>query len=243
MKSYIRRIAEYSMVGGIGLAVVVSIQGCSDSRSTQNTKASSIQSIRKEPKPSLITIKQVSTNPDYYEVVGYSASGTGHEVMVVDKNGNRFLMSDYDLTTIALNETQRVLNGDSRLAKPVNKTTGLSRDEAILVSATAALVGVTTTNQLLKNNNFKQHFQRLAALFPRMISEATSTSTASYSSRNYYSSSTPTPTTNPTPTPVPTASRSNTSDSSSSSRRSGFFGDSSSSSSSSSRSGGYSSGG
>ena len=211
---HIKKAASYSMVGGIGLAVIANLQGCAPEapempapdQQSQEDIAQLEQDLRNQNY--FLVISQIAASPDKYELAErYPTEGATRAVLKT-LDGKERILSNEELTELAKAEAAKVEAGTSGLTSEASASSGggLSLGEMILASAAGSLIGGMLANRLANNANAKARTQ------------ASTRPAASVSSANNRARSTPRANAKP---------------------KSGFFGGSSGSNRSSSRAGSF----
>lgn len=164
MQPYIKKIASYSMVGSIGVVIMVSLSGCGDDQTAlqkpEAPKTESIAQAANAEQGFFLVLKQTGANPDTYELQEKYPSSSGTKAIVKDLQGNERVLTEAELKKIAEEEAKRVEEGSSNLTKPVAENQGLSLGETVLAAAAGALIGGMIANKLMGNSNYQQHQQQ-----------------------------------------------------------------------------------
>lgn len=149
MKEKIRKVSSYSMAGGLGLAFMAALTGCSDHREEEQAFT---QAAQKEGY--FIVIQQ--TGEKEYKIVEQYPSGSGTRAILRDMNGQERVLSEEELRQLSAEEQQRVADGSSNLLQPEGAMGGgMSLGEAILASAAGAIIGNMIANKLMNNPNYQ----------------------------------------------------------------------------------------
>lgn len=161
---HIKKAASYSMVGGLGLAVVANLQGCApdapeapalDQQQQQENIGQLEQDLQNQNY--FLVITQISASPDKYELAErYPTEGATRAVLKT-MDGKERVLSNEELTTLAKSEADKVEAGTSELTKEASASSGggLSLGEMILASAAGSLIGGMIANRLANNANAK----------------------------------------------------------------------------------------
>jgi hypothetical protein len=158
---HIKKVLSYSIAGSLGLTVVASLQGCSDSGpGTPNFDNLNADQGQNLDQSFFIVMRQTGTAPDTYELVEkHPTDGPTRAILQLPDGTERF-MSEQELQAIAEEEAARVEAGTSRLTEdPSMHSGGLSMGELLLASAAGALVGGMLANSLSRNANFQRNQQ------------------------------------------------------------------------------------
>jgi len=164
---HIKKATSYSMVGGLGLAVIANLQGCApeapempapDQQSQENI-AQLEQDLQNQNY--FLVISQISASPDKYELTErYPTEGATRAVLKT-MDGKEKVLSNEELTALAKAEADKVEAGTSGLTKEASASSGggLSLGEMILASAAGSLIGGMIANRLANNANAKARTQ------------------------------------------------------------------------------------
>lgn len=154
MKSYIRKIADAAMIGGVSAMVIGVLAGCNNQES--NTESTSIKDI----KNGAFVILEEQGDGKYKVLEEYPSAKT--HIVVRDKAGNERVLSEEEIEELLKEEEARIDNGTSDLTKSPESigSGGMSLGGAILASAAGALIGSYIGNKLFNNQNYQQNKQR-----------------------------------------------------------------------------------
>lgn len=170
MRHYIKKISNYSMVGGMGILAIFALAGCDD-KQKQQEKADAAKLAEAAKQQGQFMVIQESAPGKYKVVEQYPANGPSRAILK-DLNGTEKLLSEAELKALAEAEAKKVENNTSNLTKPPSEASmhsgGLSLGETILASAAGALIGGYIANKLFNNPNFQAN-QRVAT--PTSISK------------------------------------------------------------------------
>ena len=155
---HIKKALSYSIAGSLGLAVVASLHGCSDSTPPPPTNGGfDAGSSNGVEQPWFLVIEQTGSQPDTYRLVEkHPTSGPTRAILRMPDGSERFLSED-ELKEIAAEEAARVEAGTSRLTEdPSMHSGGLSLGETLVAAAAGALIGGMLANSLSRNSNFQR---------------------------------------------------------------------------------------
>jgi hypothetical protein len=153
----------YSILGSLGLTLVIGLQGCGqseESNKTTNTNGT-ISEASKSEQGLFLIIQQTAKDPDAFIIAEKHPSSTGTRAILKDMEGNERILTEAELKKMAEAEAAKVENGTSNLTQtPATHSPGLSLGETILASAAGALIGGMIANKLAGNSNYQQHQQQ-----------------------------------------------------------------------------------
>jgi len=155
---HIKKALSYSIAGSLGLAVVASLHGCSESTPPPSTSSGFDAGPSDGTEQSwFLVIEQTGSQPDTYNLVEkHPTSGPTRAILRMPDGTERFLSED-ELKQIAAEEAARVEAGTSRLTEdPSMHAGGLSLGETLVAAAAGALIGGMLANRLSGNRNFQR---------------------------------------------------------------------------------------
>lgn len=150
-KSYLRKISDAAVLGGMSAILVAGLLGC-DSDSDKSTS----QQISK--KQGVIVTLQEQENGSYIIIDEQPSSDGDTTIIVKDTQGNKRILSKEEVDSLVAEEAKKIDNGTSTLTS--SEGGGLGIGGAILASAAGALIGSYIGNKLFNNANYKANAQR-----------------------------------------------------------------------------------
>ncbi len=151
---HIKRIKDYSIIGGLGALLVVGLVGCESHQNEQNGDNKAFTNASQKQN-AFVVIQEVA--PKQYKIVDEYPS---HETRVILKtlDGKEKILSKEELDALIKEEAKKIDNGTSPLTNPsVNSGMGgMSLGETILASAAGAVLGSWIGNKLFNNQNYQQ---------------------------------------------------------------------------------------
>jgi hypothetical protein len=213
MKKYIKKVSNYSIVGGLGAVLVLGMSGCSDSGSNNNQNEGNSQAFTQAnaKEGAFVVIQEVGK--DQYQIVDeYPASET--RIILKKQDGTEKILTQAEIDELVAKEAQKIDNGTSALTNPSMSDGGggLSLGETLLASAAGAIIGSYIGSKLFNNSNYqnaRQNSYQNRSTYNRSVNSFKKSSTAR------------------------TGTKSTTTSKTTSTKKSGFFKSSKSSSSSS----------
>lgn len=146
----LRKIKDYAMVGGIGVAVAFALQGC------ENTNNQDSQILQTSQKSGAFVIIEEQEDGTYKVLEEYPSDET--RVLLKSKDGNERMLNQSEIDALIKLEEQKIDSGTSELTNPNGG--GLGLGGAILASMAGAILGSYIGNKLFNNPNFQQNAQR-----------------------------------------------------------------------------------
>ncbi len=144
------KIKDYAMVGGIGVAVALALQGCGDSNAQDSTILQNAQ------KNGAFVVIEEQQDGSYKILEEYPSDST--RVLLKEFNGQERMLSDEEISQLIAQEERKIDAGTSELTNP--NSGGLGLGGAILASAAGAILGSYIGNKLFNNPNYQANAQR-----------------------------------------------------------------------------------
>ena len=151
---HIKKVRDYSIVGGIGAILVVGLVGCESPSSTPKGDSRAF-SEASQKQNAFVVIEEVA--PKQYKIVSeYPANET--RVILKTLDGKEKILSKEELDALIKEEAKKIEAGTSPLTNPevANQVGGLSLGETILASAAGAVLGSWIGSKLFNNQNYQQ---------------------------------------------------------------------------------------
>jgi len=164
VNKHIRKISNYGMVGGLGVVVMATLQGCGDDPATHQTQQpqSQIQQQNIVKEGATVTIKEslnTENNTTSYKIIDEVPSVTSR-VILVDVKGNEKILSKEEIDKLVKEEEGKVDAGTSNLTKPpeeVASSGGMGLAGTLMASMAAGMLGAALMNKLSGNKNYEQN--------------------------------------------------------------------------------------
>ncbi len=151
---HIKKIRDYSIVGGIGAMLVVGLVGCESPQNNQKGDSRAFSEANQKQN-AFVVIQEVA--PKQYKIVNeYPSDET--RVILKTLDGKEKILTKEELDTLVKEEAKKIDNGTSPLTNPsVNSGMGgMSLGETILASAAGAVLGSWIGSKLFNNQNYQQ---------------------------------------------------------------------------------------
>ena len=202
---HIKKIADYSIVGGMGAVVMAGLAGCGDSAlpPQQSPQENTFQTAAQK-QGAFVVIQEVA--PKQYKIVDeYPSSET--RVILKSLDGKEKILSKEELDALIAEEAKKIEEGKSALTNPQMSTGmgGMGLGETILASAAGAILGSWIGSKLFNNPNYqakRQASYKNPQTYARSKNSFNKTRSASTRKSGYFGSkqSTATPGKSTTPT-------------------------------------------
>ncbi len=153
------------VAGGIGVMVMMSMQGCEDKQSKENAlkEASKAQG-------ALVIIDEVA--PGQYKIAEEYPSSTTR-IILRDQNGSERILTQEEIDALVKEESVKIDNNTSALTNPNISSGNMGLGGILLSSIAGAMIGSWIGNKLFNNQNYQN--QRAASYkSPQAYSRSTS---------------------------------------------------------------------
>ncbi len=176
---YIRKISDYMIAGGIGVMVLVSMQGCDQKDENKNALADAAKT-----QGALVIVDESATG-EYKIAEEYPSSTT--RVIVRKPDGSERILSQAEIDALVKEEAKKIDNNTSPLTNS-NMSSGQMGLGGILLSSIAGgMIGSwiggklfnnpTYQNQRATNYSSPQAYSRSATSFNKPMSTSSTSST------------------------------------------------------------------
>jgi hypothetical protein len=191
MNKHIKKISNYAMVGGVGVIVMATLQGCGDDAATHQQQ----QPQQQAPAPSVVkegATVTIEKQPDgSYKIMDEVPSAKTRIILVED--GKERILSQEEIDKLVKEEEARVEAGTSNLTKPpeeVKEAGGMGLAGTLMASMAAGMVGSMLMNKLMNNQNYQQN-RRTSYKSPQTYSRSQNSFKKTTTSRTSAKSSSP----------------------------------------------------
>jgi len=155
---YIKKISDYTIVGGLGAILITSFTACEQkSNDNQNNQSSFTQASTKQ---GAFVIIQKQQDGGYKIVEEFPSSST--RILLRELDGSERILSKEEIDRFVKQEAVRIDNGTSNLTKPQESISsgGMGMGEVLLSSIAGAMIGSYIGNKLFNNSNFQNNRSR-----------------------------------------------------------------------------------
>lgn len=154
MNKHIKKISNYTMIGGFSALALVALSGCDTQKPKSQDNVS--QSLQDSKKKGAFVILEEQSDGSYKVLEEYPSDRT--HVIVRDKNGNERILTQEEIDKLIKEEEKKINNGTSELTSTTGG--GLGLGGAILASAAGAILGGYIGNKLFNNPTYQQNQMR-----------------------------------------------------------------------------------
>ncbi len=159
---HIKKIADYSIVGGIGAILMVGLTGCDDPRAEQNiqNQTGSVGSEISQKQGAFVVIQE--TAPDKYKIVDEFPSDTTR-IILKKLDGSEKMLTQEEMDALVKSEAAKIDAGTSELTQNPDEVSsdsgGMGLGGTILASMAGAMLGSYIGNKLFNNQNYQKNRQ------------------------------------------------------------------------------------
>ena len=153
-KKYLKKISDYTVVGGLGAVLVLGLTGCEDRSQGQNQGQNAAFTNASQKQGAFVIIEK-NSNGAYAIADEFPATKT---TIVLRENGQERILSKAEIDALVAQENVKIDNGTSRLTNPDQaqmSNGGLGLGEVLLSSIAGAMIGSYIGNKLFNNSNYK----------------------------------------------------------------------------------------
>ncbi|WP_418180531.1 UPF0323 family lipoprotein [Aliarcobacter lanthieri] len=149
-RNYIKKISDYSMVGGLGAVLVLGLVGCNDTNQQQNQTGDSFTNASQQ-QGAFVVIEQASDG-SYKIADEFPASKT--TIVLRSPDGSERILSQEEIDKLVKEEEAKIDSGTSPLTNPEMSSGGMGLGGVLLSSIAGAMIGSWLGNKLFNNQNF-----------------------------------------------------------------------------------------
>lgn len=154
MNKHIKKISNYTMIGGFSALALVALSGCDTQKPKSQDNVS--QTLQDSKKKGAFVILEEQSDGSYKVLEEYPSEQT--HVIVRDKNGNERVLTQEEINKLIKEEEKKINNGTSELTSTTGG--GLGLGGALLASAAGAILGSYIGNKLFNNPAYQQNQMR-----------------------------------------------------------------------------------
>ncbi len=155
-KKYLKKISDYTVVGGLGAVLLVGLTGCEDKGMGQTQGGSDTAFTNASQKEGAFVIIEQRPNGGYTIADEFPASKT--TIVLRNPDGTERILSQAEIDALVAEEAKKIDNGTSALTNPDQAqmtSGGLGLGEVLLSSIAGALIGSYIGNKLFNNQNYQ----------------------------------------------------------------------------------------
>ena len=156
---YIKKISDYTMVGGLGALLVVGLVGCDDASSSKPSQGQSDAFSNASQKQNAFVVIEESADGKYAIIDEFPASKT--TVVLRKPDGTERILTQEEIDKLVKEEEKKIDAGTSPLTNPNAEVSsgGMGLGGVLLSSIAGAMIGSWLGNKLFNNQNFQNQRQ------------------------------------------------------------------------------------
>ncbi len=185
-RNYIKKISNYTMVGGLGALLITGLTGCEDKSSNQQNQGQADAFSNASQKQGAFVIIEESTDGKYAIADEFPASKT--TIVLRKPDGSEKILSQAEIDALVKAEEAKIDAGTSPLTNPEMSNGGMGLGGVLLSSIAGAMIGSWLGNKLFNNQNYQnqrkaqykspQTYSRSQSSFKKAASTSKSTSSS-----------------------------------------------------------------
>ena len=156
---YIKKISDYTMVGGLGALLVVGLVGCDDASSNKPTQGQNDAFTNASQKEGAFVIIEESADGKYKIADEFPSAKT--TIVLRKPDGSERILTQEEIDKLVKEEEKKIDAGTSALKNPNAEVSsgGMGLGGVLLSSIAGAMIGSWLGNKLFNNQNFQNQKQ------------------------------------------------------------------------------------
>ena len=156
---YIKKISDYTMVGGLGALLVVGLVGCDDASSSKPSQGQSDAFTNASQKEGAFVIIEESADGKYKFADEFPSAKTS--IVLRKPDGSERILTPEEIDKLVKEEEKKIDAGTSALTNPNAEVSsgGMGLGGVLLSSIAGAMIGSWLGNKLFNNQNFQNQKQ------------------------------------------------------------------------------------
>lgn len=150
-KNHIKKISDYTMVGGLGAILVLGLVGC-DGSSNQQKEGDTTLKNASQQQGAFVIVEQ-ATDGSYKIADEFPAQKT--TIVLRTPDGQERILSQEEIDKLVKEEEAKIDAGTSPLTNPQMSSGGMGLGGVLLSSIAGAMIGSWLGNKLFNNPNFQ----------------------------------------------------------------------------------------
>ena len=157
-KKYIKKISDYTMVGGLGALLVVGLVGCGeengDQKNSQNQNQNAAFANASQKQDAFVVIEETADGK-YFIADEFPSSKT--TIVLRKPDGTEKILTQEEIDKLVKDEEKKIDAGTSSLTNPNAEVSngGMGLGGVLLSSIAGAMIGSWLGNKLFNNQNFQ----------------------------------------------------------------------------------------
>ncbi len=150
-KNYIKKISNYTIVGGLGAILVTSFIGCEDRTNNQQSQIDTFTNASQ--KQGAFVIIEETINGQYTIADEFPASKT--TIVLRKPDGSERILTKEEIDTLVKKEAAKIDAGTSPLTNPEISSGGMGLGGVLMSSIAGAMIGSWIGSKLFNNQNYQ----------------------------------------------------------------------------------------
>ena len=163
-RNHIKKISDYTVVGGLGALLITGLVGCGDSSNDKNQQQAQTQTqnnaiTNATQKEGAFVVVEESADGKYKIVDEFPAAKT--TIVLRKPDGSEKILTQEEIDKLVKEEEKKIDAGTSPLTNPNAQLTdgGMGLGGVLLSSIAGAMIGSWLGNKLFNNQNFQNQRQ------------------------------------------------------------------------------------
>ena len=156
---YIKKISDYTMVGGLGALLVVGLVGCDDASSSKPSQGQSDAFTNASQKEGAFVIIEESADGKYKIADEFPSAKT--TIVLRKPDGSERILTQEEIDKLVKDEEKKIDAGTSALTNPNAEVSsgGMGLGGVLLSSIAGSMIGSWIGHKLFNNQNFQNQKQ------------------------------------------------------------------------------------
>lgn len=151
-KNHIKKISDYTIVGGLGAILVLGLVGCDGSSNNQNDQNSTTLKDASQQQGAFVVVEQAADG-SYKIADEFPAQKT--TIVLRTPDGNERVLSQEEIDKLVKEEEAKIDAGTSPLTNSELSSGTMGLGGVLLSSIAGAMIGSWLGNKLFNNQNFQ----------------------------------------------------------------------------------------
>lgn len=184
-RNHIKKISNYTIVGGLGAILIAGLTGCEDKSANNQNQAQKNAFTSASQKQEAFVIIEKLQGGGYTIADEFPASKT--TIVLRELDGSERILSQAEIDALIKEEAVKIDNGTSGLTNP-EMSNGMGLGGVLLSSIAGAMLGSWIGNKLFNNQNYQnqrkaqykspQTYSRSQSSFTKAAKSSTSSSSS-----------------------------------------------------------------
>lgn len=180
-RNHIKKISNYTMVGGLGAILITGLVGCEDKSNNQQMQGQNDAFTNASQKQGAFVIIEESVDGQYKIADEFPSSKT--TIVLRKPDGTERILTQEEIDALVKAEEVKIDNGTSALTNPEMSSGGMGLGGVLMSSIAGAMIGSWLGNKLFNNQNY-QNQRKANYKSPQTYSRSQSSFSKAKSSAN-----------------------------------------------------------